>query len=241
LDFDIRRYISQIRAPVCLMHDVNYPFLNIEAVRWLASRLPSSEVRLTDAGDPLSMVLPSRHMVDDIEEYLTGRRSGVGAGRSFCALMFTDLTGSTEILNGIGDERWAHLLDAHRAAVRSALRRFGGAEVDTAGDGFFATFGLPSEALRCAQAIRIESAEHGLSVRIGLHCGEVVRQGDGVSGLAVHVASRIAGLARPGEVLLSGTVLTSVLGTKLEEEDAGEHELKGVPGRWRLHRLVKVH
>jgi class 3 adenylate cyclase len=97
--------------------------------------------------------------------------------------MFTDLTGSTDILKGIGDDRWAHLLDAHRAAVRSALRRFGGVEVDAAGDGFFSTFVLPSEALRCAQAIRIESAEHGLSVRIGLHCGEVVRQGDGSAAL----------------------------------------------------------
>ena len=240
LNFDIRRYLPDVQAPVCLMHDVNFPFLDAEAVTWLAERLPDAEVRNTDAGEQLSIVLPSRRLVDDIEEYLTGTRSGFAAHRAFCAVMFTDMADSTKILGGIGDDRWGHLLTAHRAAVRTALRRFGGVEVDTAGDGFFATFRLPSDAMRCARALQAEAAEHGLRLRIGIHCGEVVQVGDQVRGLAVHVGSRIAGIAGPGEVVVSETVLTSVLGTKVEAEDAGIHRLKGVPGSWPLHRLLKI-
>jgi len=152
--------------------------------------------------------------------------------------MFTDIVGSTERAASMGDRGWKDLVEAHHARVRGQLARFRGVEIDTAGDGFFATFDGPGRAVRGAQAIVSSVRELGIEVRAGLHTGEVQRIGDNVGGIAVNIGARVGAKAGPSEVLVSQTVRDLVAGSGLTFEDAGEHELKGVPDRWRLFRVV---
>ncbi len=154
-------------------------------------------------------------------------------------MLFTDIVGSTDLAASLGDRAWRDLLAAHHAAVRRELRRFGGREVDTAGDGFFVTFGQPAQAVRAADAIAIAVTELGISVRAGLHTGEAEAAGQKIGGIAVHIASRVMSAAGPGEVLVSGTLRELVAGSGLDFSDRGVHELKGVPGEWRLWALVR--
>jgi class 3 adenylate cyclase len=152
--------------------------------------------------------------------------------------MFTDIVDATARAAGVGDGRWRDLLARHDEEVRKELQRFGGREVKTVGDGFLATFdGPPSRALRCAIAITQSARELGVEVRVGVHTGECELIGEDVGGMAVHIASRVGGLAGPGEVLVSGTVFGTVVGGPFAFEDRGFHELKGVPGRWPLFAL----
>ena len=149
-------------------------------------------------------------------------------------MLFTDIVGSTEAAGRLGDRRWRYLLEDHNARVRRCLERFRGVEVDTAGDGFFATFDGPARAIRCACAIRDTVRDLGIEVRAGLHTGEVERQGQAVRGIAVHVGARVAALAAASEVLVTSTVQMLVLGSGIGFADRGSHTLKGVPDRWHL-------
>ena len=153
-------------------------------------------------------------------------------------ILFTDIVGSTELAASLGDQAWRRLVAAHHTAVRRELRRFGGREVDTAGDGFFATFGQPAQAVRAADRIVTAVARLGVSVRAGLHTGEAEAAGLKIAGIAVHIASRVMSAAGPGEVLVSGTLRELVAGSGLDFSDRGLHELKGVPGEWPLWALV---
>jgi class 3 adenylate cyclase len=157
--------------------------------------------------------------------------------RQMLILVFTDIVGSTERLASEGDARWRELLDTYRATVRRELKKYRGHEVGTAGDSFFATFESPLHALACAQAIATATTKIGLGTRIGLHRGEVEMRGESVSGLAVHTAARIMGLATAEEILVSSTVLETVRGADLVFEDRGPHALKGVPGVWRVYAV----
>jgi class 3 adenylate cyclase/tetratricopeptide (TPR) repeat protein len=160
--------------------------------------------------------------------------------RSLATVLFTDIVGSTERAAGMGDEAWHALLDRHHAVVRRWLRRFAGREVKTAGDGFLVVFDSPSRALTCADAIRNSIRELGLEVRCGLHMGEIEHKEGDVGGLAVHIGSRVASIAGPSEVLVSSTVVDAEAGSGFRFEERGRHELKGVPGQWRVHALVGV-
>jgi class 3 adenylate cyclase len=172
-----------------------------------------------------------------IEEFLEGSRRPGRADLTFATLLFTDLVGSTEHLVRSGDRGWEATLDAHRTVVRQALARHRGREIDTAGDGFLAVFSLPSDAVRCADEIRSDATAQGLEIRAGMHAGEVNVYHSGVVGVAVHIAARVAARAKPGEVLLTETVQTLIMGSELEVEMAGEYTLKGIPGIWHLFRL----
>jgi class 3 adenylate cyclase len=152
-------------------------------------------------------------------------------------LLFTDIVGSTAHAAELGDQRWQGLLERHHALVRRQLERFGGREVDTAGDGFFAVFDGPARAVRCGQAICAAVRAVGVEIRAGLHTGECELAGTQVRGIAVHIGARIAAAAGPGEVLVSSTVKDLVAGSGLRFEDRGEHQLKGVPEAWRLFAL----
>jgi len=154
-------------------------------------------------------------------------------------ILFTDIVGSTDLAAKLGDRAWRRLVAAHHAAVRRELRRFGGREVDTAGDGFFATFGQPAEAVSAADGIVAAVAKLGVSIRAGLHTGEAETAGQKIGGIAVHIASRVMSAAGPGEVLVSGTLRELVAGSGLDFSDRGLHELKGVPGEWHLWALVR--
>jgi class 3 adenylate cyclase len=177
-------------------------------------------------------------VVDEIREFLTGVREAPEPDRVLATVLFTDIVGSTERAHELGDRRWRELLEAHNTAVRRQLERFRGRELDTAGDGFLASFDGPARAIRCARA-SIEAVRGlGLEIRAGVHTGECELAGDKLAGVAVHIGARVAGQAGPGEILVSGTVHDLVAGSGLEFEDRGPAELKGVPGEWRLFAVV---
>jgi class 3 adenylate cyclase len=176
--------------------------------------------------------------MEEILEFLTGERPAVEVDRILTTLLFTDIAGSTERAASLGDHRWRSLLDAHDRTVRDQLRRFRGREINTTGDGFLACFDGPARAIRCALAITEATRALGIGLHLGLHTGECEVRGDDLGGLAVHIAARVGSLAAPGEVLVSGTVKDLVVGSGIGFVDRGEHELKGVPGTWRLYGAV---
>ena len=173
-------------------------------------------------------------IADAIEEFLTGSRAPVSVDRVLATVLFTDIVDSTQKAAALGDRRWRDLLTAHYGAVRRNLDRFRGREVKTTGDGFLAAFDGPARGVRCAGAIAADTRALGVDIRAGLHTGECEMIGDDLGGIAVHIGARVAALAGPNEVLVSGTVKDLVAGSGLHFRDRGEHVLKGVPGQWRL-------
>src|SRR5687768_3204234 len=158
--------------------------------------------------------------------------------RLLTTVMFTDIVGSTSLAAELGDRRWRQLVARHHAIVRGALRRHGGRELDTAGDGFFATFEQPGRAISCGVELTRSLTSLGIEIRAGINMGEVEVMGPKVGGIAVHVGSRVMSMAEPGEVWVSGTVRDLMAGSDVRFEDRGVHELKGVPGEWRLYSVV---
>jgi class 3 adenylate cyclase len=171
----------------------------------------------------------------EIEEFITGVRPAAEPDRMLATVLFTDIVGSTERAAAMGDRAWADLLAAHNVVVRDQLARFGGREVDTAGDGFLATFDGPARAVRCALACVDAVRPLGLEIRAGVHTGEVERAGAGVRGLAVHIGARVGSLAGAGQVLVSRTVKDLAVGSGLVFSDYGTHVLKGVPDEWQIY------
>jgi class 3 adenylate cyclase len=173
-------------------------------------------------------------LMDEIEDFLLGTRVGSAASRRVVTMMFSDVVGSTERAAAVGDRRWHHLLETHRGEVRRLLARYGGTEIDTAGDGFLVAFESPTAAIRCALDVSVASSTAGLEVRVGLHAGEVLRRREGMTGVAVHIGARVAGQAGPAEVLVSQTIRDLVIGSAFQFTSRGHHKLKGVPGTWEL-------
>jgi class 3 adenylate cyclase len=176
--------------------------------------------------------------LDAVEEFVTGRLPEVAVDRVLATVLFTDIVDSTALAATLGDRAWRHRLDQHDATVRRHLGRFRGREIKTLGDGFLATFDGPARAIRCGCAIRDEARQLGIEVRAGLHTGEIELLGDDIGGTTVNIGARVAALAGPAEVLVSRTVTDLVAGSGIGFEDRGEHELKGVPGIWRLFAVA---
>jgi class 3 adenylate cyclase/pimeloyl-ACP methyl ester carboxylesterase len=235
---DLRPFLARIKVPVLLIHDAASPLVPEEGVRWLAARLPTATLKITNSSSTRGTGRPLDNVLEEVEDFLLGTRSAGGQPRQVSTLLVTDVVASTESAASIGDRGWRDLLLSHRRAVRLSLSRFEGVEIDTAGDGFLASFALPSLALRCAAEIATEAAATGVSVRAGLHTGEILLQPPGIVGIAIHIAARVAALAGPSEVFFTETVRSLVMGSGLSYEAVGEHRLKGVPGEWRLYRLV---
>jgi class 3 adenylate cyclase len=230
---DVRSLLPLIKVPTLVLHGKHYAFIPIEFGRYVAHHIDGARfVELSGADFGLAgenaAVVP-----DEIAEFLTGRRP-TEVERRLASVLFTDIVDSTATAASLGDRKWRSMLDSHDRLVREQLKRFGGREVNTTGDGFMASFDGPARAIRCAQAIM--EATRGLSIdlRAGLHTGECEVRGDDLGGLAVHIAARVGALAGPGEVVVSGTVKDLVVGSGIEFEDRGERELKGVPGTWKL-------
>ncbi len=171
------------------------------------------------------------------EEFITGSRHQVDEDRVLATVLFTDIVDSTRRAAEAGDRRWRELLDAHDEIALDEVERFRGRRVKTLGDGMLAVFEGPARGVHCAEAVRDATAELGVNIRAGLHVGECELRGDDIGGLAVHIGARIAGLAEPGEILVSRTVRDLVAGSGLRFADRGEHELKGVPERWPLYAV----
>jgi len=239
-EIDVRGILSAIRVPTLIMHRTGDRDANIEEGRYIAARIPGAKFLELPGSDHLPWVGDQAEVVDEIEEFLTGIRPAPEPDRVLSTVLFTDIVGSTERASSLGDSAWRDVLEQHHASVRRELAHFRGQEIATTGDGFLATFDGPARAVRCAVAIRDRMRESGLEVRAGVHTGECERMGDNIGGLAVHIGSRVAGLASPGEVLASSTVKDLVSGSGIVFEDRGAHSLKGIPGEWHVFRVASV-
>jgi pimeloyl-ACP methyl ester carboxylesterase/class 3 adenylate cyclase len=236
---DIRDILPSIRVPTLIMHSVNDRALPVGASRYMASRIPGARFLELQGIDHAPWGCDSEVITGHIEEFLTGVRHHEVDDRVLATVLFTDIVGATQTAARLGDKHWRELLAQHHAAVRRELQRFRGREVDTAGDGFFATFDGPARAVRCAWAIVDAVKRLGLEMRAGVHTGECEVMGDKVGGIAVHIGARIAAQAAPGEVLVSRTVKDLVSGSGLSFIERAEQTLKGVPGSWVLFSVQR--
>ena len=230
-DTDVRDVLPAITAPTLVVHNELHARWPIEGARYIAEHIPGArlvELPGTPGGESVY------RMLQQAEEFLTGERSVTDIDRVLKTVLFTDIVGSTQRAAELGDGRWRDLLDAHDAATRTQLERFGGVEVNTTGDGFLAAFDGPARAIRCAQSVAAEAERLGVQVRTGVHTGECEQRGNDLAGIAVHIGARVAALAGPGEVLVTSTVRDLVAGSGLEFDDRGRTELKGVPGDWQV-------
>jgi class 3 adenylate cyclase len=200
---------------------------------YLAEHIP--EARLVEVPGPHWIAIEGDAITEEIEEFFTGERHRPATDRALATVLFTDIVGSTSLAAEVGDTRWRALLADHDEVVRRELSRAGGREVKHLGDGFMAAFDGPARAIRCAQAI--SEGVRGLEIRVGIHTGECEVRGDDLAGMAVHIGARVAASAGPSEVLVSGTVRDLVVGSGLQLDDRGVHELRGVEGEWRLFAL----
>ena len=235
---DVRPFLSAIQAPTLVLYRSGDPFIRKPHAVFLAEHIPGAKLVELAGQDNVIFLGDSNADLDEIEEFLTGIRPQPVTDRVLATVLFTDIVGSTERAAQLGDRKWRELLDAHDRVVRRQLERFRGREVKTTGDGFHATFDGPGRAIECACAIRDAVGALGLDVRAGLHTGEIEVRGDDVAGLAVHIGARVAALAGPSEVLVSATLPALVAGSGITFEDRGEHELKGVPGVWKLYSVM---
>jgi pimeloyl-ACP methyl ester carboxylesterase len=234
---DVREVLPTIRVPTLVLQRVGDLDVNVEEGRWIAQQIPSAKYVELPGDEHLIWAGDVDAVVDEVEEFLTGSRPVHEPDRILATVLFTDIVGSTQRAAELGDSRWRELLDRHHAAVRRELESWNGREVDTIGDGFFATFEGPARAIRAACAIRDSVAGLNVEIRAGLHTGECeVIQGK-VGGIAVNTGARVAAQAGAGEVLVSSTVKDLVAGSGISFEDRGEHELKGV-GAWRLYSVL---
>jgi class 3 adenylate cyclase len=233
---DVRQALPLIQAPTFVLHAKENALFPLAHGRYLAEQIPGATFVELPGGDSTST--PELYVVaDEVAEFLTGERPAVEIERILTTVAFTDIVESTARAARMGDPRWHALLDIHDRTVRDHLRRFRGQEVKTTGDGFLASFDGPARAIRCARAVIESARELGIEVRVGLHTGECEIRDNDLGGLAVHIAARVGALAGPSEVLVSSTVKDLVAGSGIEFEDRAKHELKGVPGAWRLYAV----
>jgi class 3 adenylate cyclase/pimeloyl-ACP methyl ester carboxylesterase len=231
---DVREVLPSIRVPTLVVHRRDNRAVEVGQGSYLAEHIAGSKYVEVPGVDYFPFVGNSDAILDEVEEFLTGVRGGAKESRVLATVLFTDIVGSTERAAELGDRRWRDLLQTHYELIRHHLAQFRGREVDTAGDGFLATFDGPARAINAAVAIRDANRELGLEIRAGLHTGEIELAGDDIRGIAVHIGARVSAAAGPGEVLASSTVKDLVAGSGIEFQDRGTHELKGVPGEWRL-------
>jgi class 3 adenylate cyclase len=239
-EVDVRAVLPSISVPTLVLHRATDRFVDSRHSRYLAQHIPGARYVELPGSDAITFGLETQPLLDEIEEFLTGRRHAADAERILATVMFSDIVGSTSRAAELGDQRWRQELETIERFVSRELVRFRGRGVKTMGDGFLATFDGPARAIRCATAIREAAREQlGLEVRSGLHTGEIEVIGSDVGGIAVHIGARVGASAQPGEVLVSGTVKDLVVGSGIQFEDRGERELRGVPGEWRLWAVAE--
>ena len=233
-EIDVRPILPSIRVPTFIIHRQGDVRVNVEAGRFMARQIPNAKYLELPGSDHLLWTGETERILDEVEEFLTGSRSAIESDRVLATVLFTDIVNSTKRAETIGDRAWHDVLDRHNALVRREISRHRGHEVRTMGDGFLATFDGPARSIRCALAINEGVEALGLQVRAGLHTGEVEMADDDLSGIAVHIASRVATMAKPGQVLVSNTVRDLVAGSNIRFHDEGSHSLKGLTESVRL-------
>ena len=236
---DVRDILPTIRVPTLVLYKTESAWLGAEPAAYVASLIAGAHGVGVPGRELVLWFEDPEPLVASIEAFLASvRKEEAELDRVLATVMFTDIVGSTEAAAGMGDRSWGDVVERHHSTVRSLLARYRGNEVDTAGDGFFATFDGPARAVRCAEAIIEAVRGLGLEVRAGIHTGEVETIDGKVGGIAVHIGARVAALAGPSQVFVSQTVQDLVAGSGLTFEDRGEHELKGVPDRWHLYAVA---
>jgi pimeloyl-ACP methyl ester carboxylesterase len=238
-DLDIRDLLPSLRVPTLILHRVEETWVRVEHSRYLAEHIPGAKYVELPGGDHWPWMGDGDAVIDEIEEFVTGTRPAREPDRVLATVLFTDIVDSTRRAADLGDRRWRDVLERHNRVVRQSLQRFRGDEVKTMGDGFLATFDGPARGIRCARAVVDELGPLGVDLRAGLHTGECEAMNGDFGGVAVHIGARVAAKAQPGEVLVSSTVKDLVAGSEIDFQDRGEHELKGVPGRWRLFAVAR--
>jgi class 3 adenylate cyclase len=237
---DVRDVLPAVRVPTLIVHGTRDRDVRLEEARFLASRIPDAKLVEVEGAGHLYWSTHGDAILAEIQSFLTGTRPAPEADRFLATALFTDIVEGTRKAAELGDARWRALVEEHHALVRRELDRFRGREVDTAGDGFFATFDGPGRAIRCATAARNGVRRLGIEIRAGLHTGECEEIAGKVGGIAIITAARVRERAEPGEVLVSSTVRDLVHGSGIEFDDRGMHPLKGVPGEWHLYRVASA-
>ncbi|HEX4393585.1 MAG TPA: adenylate/guanylate cyclase domain-containing protein [Mycobacterium sp.] len=239
-ELDVRAVLPTVRVPTLVVHHTDDVLTPPAAGKYIAGRIPEARYVELPGRNMYHFVEPWRESFQEIAEFLTGQQAEVPDDRVLATVLFTDIVDSTRRAAEMGDRDWHALLDAHDAIVRSQLARFRGREVNTSGDGFLAMFDGPQRAIRCAMAIRDAVQALGIQVRAGLHTGECEVRGDDIGGIGVHIGARVSALAGPNDVLVSSTLRDLVIGSGLEFDHRGDHQLKGVPGEWRLFAVASA-
>ena len=239
MEIDVRHIFPAIHVPTLVLHRAGDRALPIAVSEYLAAQIPAARLVALEGSDHLWWIGDSDAIVDEVQDFLTGERREPESDRVLATVMFTDIVGSTEHAVRIGDARWHDLIEAHDALVKRLIEQFRGRAVRSTGDGYMATFDGPARAVRCARAISRAVPQLGVSIRAGLHTGEIELIGADIGGVAVHTAARVASSAEANEVLVSHTVRDLVSGSGLHFRDRGVHTLKGVPGEWRLYGVAE--
>lgn len=238
LEIDIRDLLPHVQVPALLLHRSGDRAVNVRASRWMAERLPDAEYVELPGIDHQIWSGDDAAVYDEIERFVTGATPRPAVERSLQTVMFTDIVESTGLASELGDRRWRELMDRHDQMAEEEVGRYGGRLVKMLGDGMLATFDGPARALRCARELVERAPGLGLQLRIGIHTGECeVVRGDDLAGIAVHIAARVVAEAPPGEILVTDTVRTLVIGSELRFQDRGRQALRGIPGEWSLAAL----
>lgn len=239
-EIDARYLLKSIRVPTLLVHATGDRAVSVEASRYMAREIAGAKLIEIDSEDHLLFLTDRGIEIENaIEEFLTGKRGPVDIDRVVSTIMFTDIVDSTGTASRVGDSHWRDLLDKHHKSIREALVVYRGKEIDTAGDGFFASFDGPARAIKCGRALVEAVGKLGLSIRVGIHTGECEIRDDKITGLAIHIGARVAALAPADTVLVSQTVRDLVAGSGLAFESFGVHALKGVTDRWQLYAVTQ--
>jgi class 3 adenylate cyclase/pimeloyl-ACP methyl ester carboxylesterase len=238
-DVDVRNVLPVIHVPALVIHREDDAIVLKRQARYVADQIQGATYVEFPGQDHLPFVGDADAIVDEVEQFVTGRRPVRETDKVLATVLFTDIVDSTRRQAELGDRGWKKLLELHHATVRDLLRQYRGEEQDTAGDGFYVRFDGPARAIRCAQDIVEMIRPLGIEVRAGLHTGECEIVDGKCSGLSVSIGARVMANAGPSEVLVSRTVKDLTAGSGLTFHDAGEHELKGVPDRWHLYRVAR--
>jgi class 3 adenylate cyclase len=238
IESDVRALLPAVSCPTLVLHREGDRLIHLGAGRYLAEHIPGAKFVVLSGDDHLYFVGDTDALVDEIEEFLTGSRGGTETSVVGVTVLFTDIAGSTEQEVRMGPREWSRLTDAYEAMLHDVLARHRGREVRTTGDGVLATFDANGRAVRCAIEIVARAKRMGLDLRAGIHTGDVELRGDDIGGLQVNIARRVCDLASPGEVWVSETVKSATTGSGFGFKEQGQHELKGVPGSWRIYGVM---
>jgi pimeloyl-ACP methyl ester carboxylesterase/class 3 adenylate cyclase len=237
-EVDVRGILPSIQVPTLVLHRSGDRWYSVAEAQYLADHIPGAKLVILPGDDHIAWWGDQELLIGEIQEFLTGARNSPPTERVLLTVLVTDIVGSTEKLAAVGDRKWKEMLQAHDRIVRREVTNFGGQEINTIGDGFILAFTGPTRAIQCAAAIIQELSRVGLTIRAGLHTGECERRGNDLSGLAVHIASRVSSNAPQNSILVSSTVKDLVVGSGIKFTNHGTHALKGVPGEWSLFAVA---